>query len=247
MPLRGMMIGMNLRGDRRMAWKRLSKKSVRDYLTYSWWKYLALVIVCVLGVDLLFTMTAYRVPENKKIEVFILNGFPDAQRMEEELWQDLSAAYPEQEELRVQCINILSADMYAYMQFSTYVAAQQGDVCLMPVSEFEKLSAEGAEQGFIELTPYMERGLIDPDDIDLTDGMQRSSEGIEGLYAIPADSLYGLLPLGVDPRDSVLCIFDYNGNDETSAFVLGDMIRRYRTEKPEGYDEPKGGAQTVLF
>ena len=50
-----------------MAGKKLSRKSILNYLMYSWWKYVALVVVCVLGVDVLFTMTAYRVPEEKKV------------------------------------------------------------------------------------------------------------------------------------------------------------------------------------
>lgn len=231
-----------------MAGKGRIRKSVYDYLTYSWWKYLLLVIVCVMGVDLLFTMTAYRVPEDKKIEIYVLNGYVDAQSMHDELWPALLEAYPEQEEMIVQNINIASGDMYAYMQFTTYVAAQQGDVCLMPVSEVHKLAAEGAEFAFMELTPFIEGGVIDPGDIDLTAGRLRSSEGVEGLYAIPADSLYGLYALSNDPKDAMLCIFGYNGNEEASAAVLSMMIERYRTEKPEGYEQQSAPeTPTVLF
>lgn len=231
-----------------MAGKWLSRKRIYDYLTYSWWKYLALVVVSVMGVDLLFTMTAYRVPENRKVEVYVLNGYVDAERLHKELWPALLESYPDQEEMIVQNINIASGDMYAYMQFSTYVAAQQGDVCLMPASEVEKLASEGAEQAFLELTPFIESGVIDTGDIDLTDGRLRNSEGVEGLYAIPADSLYGLYALSNNPEDAMLCILAFSGNDEPSAAVLNTMIERYRTEKPEGY-EPQGAssAQTVLF
>lgn len=231
-----------------MALKRYIKKSVYDYLTYSWWKYLALVIVCVMGVDLLFTMTAYRTPEDKKLEIYVLNGYVDAQRLQDELWPKLLEEYPEQEKMVVQNINILSNDMYSYMQFSTYVAAQQGDVCLMPVSEVEKLASEGAEYAFMELTPFIESGVIDPRGIDVTPGLFRSSEGVEGLYAIPADSLYGLYALNNDPKDAMLCILDYNGNEEPAAATLDLMIELYRTEKPEaGGQQDTSAQQTVLF
>lgn len=232
-----------------MAGFQQKKKVISNHLTYSWWKYLILVIVCVLGVDIVFTTTAYRVPEDKKIELYMLNGYADGMAMHAELWPAFSDAYPEQEELLVQNINILSSDMYAYMQFSTYVAAQQGDVCVMPVTEVKKLAAEGAEGAFLELTPFVESGVIDPQDIDLTEGYMRSSEGIEGLYAIPADSLYGLLRYGTDPADSMLCIMAYNGNDEHAAAMVDMLIERYRTEKPEGYDEvhEKSSAPAALF
>lgn len=230
-----------------MTVKKLSRKSILNYLMYSWWKYVALVVVCVLGVDVLFTMTAYRVPEEKKVEVYILNDFIASDRLQEQLWPELLAFDAAQEEMFVQNINLKSDDMYAYMQFSTYVAAQQGDVCLMPAAEVKKLAAEGAEHAFLELTPYIERGLIDPMDIDLTAGMMRNSEGVEGLYAIPADSLYGLLELNNDPAGSMLCIFDYNGNDDASAAVLGQMIKLYHCEKLEIQTENTGVMQAPLF
>lgn len=231
-----------------MAGKRISKKSISNYLMYNWWKHAALAVLCVLGVDLLFATTAYRVPEDRKVEVYVLNGYVNEQAMREALWPALMEAYPEQEELLVQNINISSSDMYAYMQFSTYVAAQQGDVCLIPVSEVKKLITDGAEYAFLELTPFIESGIIDPGDIDLTKGRFRNSEGVEGLYAIPADSLYGLLSLGNDPAGAMLCILAYNGNDEPSASVLNQIIERYSAEMPEGYVPGTGAsAQSALF
>ena len=230
-----------------MTVKKLSRKSILNYLMYSWWKYVVLVVVCVLGVDVLFTVTAYRVPEEKKVEVYILNDFIDSDRLQEQLWPELLAFDAAQEEMFVQNINLSSNDMYAYMQFSTYVAAQQGDVCLMPAAEVKKLAADGAEHAFLELTPYIERGLIDPMDIDLAAGMMRSSEGVEGLYAIPADSLYGLLELNNDPAGSMLCVLDYNGNDDASAAVLGQMIKLYHCEKLETQTENAGVMQAPLF
>ena len=99
----------------------------------------------------------------------------------------------------------------------------------------------------MDLTPYIESGVIDVQDIDLTAGRMVSSTGEEGIYAIPADSLYGLLAYGNDPADSMLCIMDYNGNEETSAAVLSMMIERYRTPKPEGYGEKTQQKPAALF
>ena len=52
-----------------MGGKKLTKKWLKNHMTYSWWKYAVLAAVCILGVNLVFTMTAYRVPEEKKVEV----------------------------------------------------------------------------------------------------------------------------------------------------------------------------------
>lgn len=229
-----------------MGEKRITKKWLKNHWTYSWWKYVLLVFLCAVGVDLAMTMTAYRPPEEKKMEVYILNDFCNTEAMREELEPLFFAAHLEQEELTILNINLGAGDPYAPMQFSTYVAAQQGDVFLMPEAEVRKLAAEGADAVFMELTPYLESGVIDAQDIDLSAGMMRDSAGQTGLYAIPADSLYGLLPYGNDPTGSMLCIMGYNGNEETSAAMLNLLIERYRVEKPEGYDEPSA-EQTVLF
>lgn len=230
-----------------MAENRITKKMVKNHWSYNWWKYLLLVFLCAAVVDVTFTMTAYRSPEEKKIEIYILNDYCNTSAMQAELEPLFFEAHPEQEELTILNINLTSDDMYAAMQFSTYAAAQQGDVCLMPLSEVQKLAADGAEYAFMDLTPYIESGVIDVQDIDLTAGRMKSSTGEEGIYAIPADSLYGLLAYGNDPADSLLCIMDYNGNEETSAAVLNMMIELYRTPKPEGYDERTKQKQQALF
>lgn len=220
-----------------MADNRVTKKWIKHHWSYNWWKYLLLIFICVAAVDVTFTMTAYRPPEEKKIEVYVLNDFCDAPAMQAELSPLFFAAYPEQEEFTVANINLTGGDIYAPMQFSTYVAAQQGDVCLMPLSEVKKLTADGAEYAFMELTPYIESGVIDVEGIDLTGGMMKNSAGETGVYGIPADGLYGLLAYGNDPADSLLCVMDYSGNEEHAAAVIDMMLRRYRTEKPAGYDK----------
>lgn len=228
-----------------MAEQRITKKSIKHHWTYSWWKYLLLVFLCCVSVNLVFTVTAYRAPEDKKIEIYMLNGYCDTSMMQAELEPLFFAAHPEQEELTILNINLANGDMYAPMQFSTYVASQQGDVCLMPRSEVQKLTADGAEYAFANLSPYIESGAIDVQDIDLTAGWMSSSTGELGVYAIPADSLYGLLAYGNDPADSMLCIMDYSGNEETAASVLSMLIEHYRTEMPEGYQSKT--KQTTLF
>ena len=230
-----------------MADNRITKKTLKNHWSYNWWKYLLLVGLCAALVDVTFAMTAYRPPEEKKIEIYILNDYCNTSAMQEELEPLFFAAHPEQEELTIMNINLTGGDMYAPMQYSTYVAAQQGDVCLMPRDEVEKLTADGADYAFMDLTPYIESGVIDVQDIDLTSGVMKSSTGEERIYAVPADSLYGLLAYGNDPADSFLCIMDYNGNEDTSAAVLSMMIERYRTEKPEGYDSKTQQNQTALF
>ncbi|MBQ6857800.1 MAG: hypothetical protein IJO02_00065 [Clostridia bacterium] len=220
-----------------MAENRITKKWMKNHWHYSWWKYMLLTMISIMGVNILFTTTAYRPPEEKKIELYICSSFNDSMTMHESLWPIFSAENPDQEELTIMNINLSSGDMYAAMQFSTYAAAQQGDVCMLPMSEVKKLSAESPSDAFVDLTPYIESGELDVRGIDLTETTLPKPEGGQGIYGIPADSLYGLMQYGTDPADGVLCAMVYSGNDEHAVAMIDLLIREYQTEKPEGYDQ----------
>ena len=224
-----------------MSGEKLSLKWLKNHLTYSWWKYLLVAVISIFGVDVLFSVTAYRPPEDKKIELYLCSGYADAETVKADFWPLLVERCPDQEELVVMNINLASDDMYTRMQFSTYCAAQQGDVCLLPRSEFRKLAAEGADDAFLELSGYLESGVLDARGIDLADTTLAAADGTMGVYGVPADTLYGLLDYGCDPADSVLCIMFYNGNDDTSAAMLDLLIGHLSAPKPEGYDELRSG------
>ena len=220
-----------------MAQNRITKSWLKNHWTYSWWKYLLLSAICIMGVNILFTSTAYRSPEEKKIEVFAAHGYVDQQALEDQLKEVFFARFPEQEELRVMNINLVTGDMYTQMQFTTYLAAQQGDVLLIPESHVYQLSDAGADTAFMELTPYIESGVIDLERIGAQPLMLKDSDGVEGIYAIPADSLYGLFDLGCNAAGSYLCVTGFSGNEDTAAAVVDMLFELYQTEKPEGYDE----------
>lgn len=223
-----------------MADNRITKRRLRNHVAYNWWKYAIVVVLSIMGVNLLFTTTEYRPPEERKIELYACNGYLDTAALEEDLWPQIVERWPDQEELIVMNIDLTSSDMYATMQFSTYVAAHQGDVCLLPVAEMKKLAQDGAEYAFLDLTPYINSGVIDAEGIDLSAVIYTNEDGSEGIYGIPADSLYGLLSYGCDPAGSVLCVMVYSGNDDTAAGVAGLLIEQHRVDKPEGYDEMRG-------
>jgi len=216
---------------------RITKAKVRNHWHYSWWKYLAIIVVCALGVDMLFATTRYRPPANKKIELYLCSGYADAALLQEELWPVFKAAAPDQEELTVANIDLTGNDAYANMQFTTYIGAQQGDVLLLPVSYLKSLVREGADEALLCLDEYQESGLLDVPGVDLSKGMMLNTDGTKGLYAIPADSLYGLTAFNCDPADSMLCVMGFTMNPENAVGIINLMFDLYQTEKPDWYDQ----------
>ena len=229
-----------------MAANRLTKKWLQNHLHYSWWKYVLVVAISIMGIDMLFTSTAYRPPEEKKLELYICSGYIDSSALQDALWPQIQARYPDQEEFTVMNIDLSSGDMYANMQFTTYAAAQQGDVLLLPQAEVYKLASESADDAFLELTPFIESGVIDPQDIDLSAGMLERAEGGMGLYAIPADSLYGLSEFYGLAEGGMLCATSYGGNDENAAGLINMLIELYKTEKPESQTGTASAPATIF-
>ena len=231
----------------------ITKAKLKNHWHYSWWKYAVIATVCALGVDMLFAMTQYRPPANKKIELYLCNGYADATLVYETLWPKLLEAAPDQEELSVLNINLSGDDMYSNMQFTTYVGAQQGDVLMLPAASVKNLAAEGGETAYMELTPFIESGMLDLGDLDLSAGMMPSEDGEMGLYAIPADTLYGLTEANCDPAGGMLVVMAYSLNPENAVKTIQLMFDTYQTEKPDWYDdmrqekEGQAAQQTQLF
>lgn len=219
-----------------MQGKRMDKHTLKNHWHYSWWKYALLCAAAVCGINILFTSTAYRVPEEKKMELYVCNSYVDAVALEDYLWPMLKEAAPEQEQLLVASIDLSSNDPYANMQFTTYTAAQQGDVMILPRSQFLAMAEVGTEYAFIDLSPYIQSGALCVDGIDLSAGMLKDSAGNEGVYGIPTSSLYGLLEFSCDPWGGILCVTSYSGNEETAVKTAKLLFDTMRMEKPEGYD-----------
>lgn len=227
-----------------MAQTRITKRWLKTHWTYSWWKYLLLVCLCIMGVNILFTTTAYRVPDEKKIELYVTNFYVDQTAMKADLEPLFFQRHPEQEELTVVNINLAMDDPYVRMQFSTYIGAQQGDVLLLTKAELLSLAGDEADNFLLDLTPYMESGALDP--LDAEQLVLPAEDGTMGVYAIAADSLGGLGAFGNDPSDSYLCVTGYCGNEETAVSVLDMLIERYQGENPL-HSVPQPEAPSVLF
>ena len=208
------------------------KRRVRLHLQYSWWKYLLALVISVMSISMIFDMTEYRPPEDKKTDLYILTGPCDTEGLHSYLFPRLQERFPEQEELTVITINLVNEDMYSRMQYSTYVAARQGDVMLMPIAEVQNLlKQDEAGEIFDDLTPYIQEGLIDCSGMDLTQGEMKGPDGEKRIYGIPSASLKGLEKYYISPENTLLVSMSYGGNLKTAAGLIGLMVDEFREKK----------------
>ena len=212
-----------------MTDKRLTKKRLKNHFAYNWWKYALSAAISAMLVSVVFAVTEYRPPAEKKVELYVLNSYIETETFQQDFWPELQARKPEQEALTVLNINLTdSSNIYAPMQFSTYVAAQQGDLFLISRDELLKITADGADEALVELTDYLESGAIDAQDIDLVKGTLDRGDGTTAVYAIPADTLTGLSQYGNDPKNSLLCIPMYSKNADSAAALIELMLEKLR-------------------
>ncbi len=214
----------------------LTKERLKTHITYSTWKYVLLVVAAVFGWNLLYTTTAYRSPQNLRIDVYIKSSTASQEMADEfmrPVWQE---TVPEMEIVQSVIMASTGEDYYSAMQLSVYIMANEGDIYILGADDFKSYAAQGA---FMPLEELVETGVIDATDIDLSSGYvaMQPDEDMPyetHLYGIPADTLYGYMNgFYLDNRGMYLAIALGNGNDDNVIPFLDGLVQAGRAEKPD--------------
>ena len=208
--------------------------SLKQHLTYSWWKYALLAVLAFGLVDLIYVMTAYRPPENKKVNFYVYGVIFEG-RLAEYLDNVRETEMSDMEEMN--SVTLLDDNNYGPMQLMTYIAAGEGDVYLLPRDQFISVAASGsllALEDYPELMDFFtERGIA------LQSGWRKNTEtGENHLYGIPQNKLPGLDRYAY-AKDGFLCVLVNGGNDENSVKFLRILCRdMYEAPKEEPSPSP---------
>ena len=214
----------------------VNTKTLRHHFTYSWWKYLLVLIAGIFLVNLLFTVTTPRIPEEKRVDFYIfgysdsesLNAYMEQIRQSEMTDMDLmtsNTSYPD--------------ETYGAMILTTYVAANEGDLYLLPREDFLSLASYGA---FLPLEEEEElMAVFNEAGLDLRRGWRTLSDSDEThLYGIPADFLPGLSSFCY-AQDGFLAVASFGNNDENTLKFLRILCRDMLTapDLPETSESPE--------
>lgn len=222
----------------------LSKERVRNHLAYGSWKYITMVIAAVFGWSLFFTTTAYRSPEDKRIDLYAYTGTATQETMDaflEPLWKEFA---PDMEV--VSSVALMPVEEYAtYMQLTAYMAAGDGDIYFLNETFFKSFASSGA---FVPLENLVADGTIDVGDVDLTKGYvamieeydenEQPISSEQHLYGIPLESFYGFMDgMQLDNRGLYACILINNQNDENVIPFFNALLQAGRGEKEAWVNE----------
>ena len=198
----------------------INAETLRHHLTYSWWKYVLVLIAGIFLVNLIFTVTAPRIPEDKRVDFYVY-GLSDSESLNAYMEKVRSEKMPDMQSMT--SLTMFPNDAYGPMQLMTYMSAQEGDVFLLTRDEFLSYASSGA---FLPLEDDEElMGIFNEAGIDLRRGWRTLADSDEThLYGIPADMLPGLNALCY-ADSGFLTVTVYNGNQENVMKFLRILCR----------------------
>lgn len=234
---------------------KLTKARIKNHYQYTKSIYIAIIIAAVMISDVLFTVTAYRSPGNRSVDIELVGVFADTENAaqfeqaaleagraferarDEAAGIDVNAADYETELEQVQFLTLMY-DMngedayYDQQRYMVSLAANEGDIYIVDRTMMNDLINQGLA---VDLTPYIESGVIDPGDRDLsrvtypeTVEEGQPATGRQCIYALQTDSMSGLWnELQYDFREKYMVLMVYSANVDTSAAVMQSLIEQF--------------------
>ena len=198
----------------------INSRTLKQHLTYSWWKYLLVAVLAFGLVDLLYSVTAYRSPADKRVEFYVY-GQMDQEKLTAYMENIRKTEMGDMEVMTP--LQLLDDGYYGSMQLMTYMAVGEGDVYLLPRDEFVTGASGGS---FLPLEEDKElMALFDAAGISLQNGWRKNTEtGENHLCGIPQNKLPGLSRYA-KATDGYLCAIVNGGNDANALKFLRILCR----------------------
>lgn len=200
----------------------INARTIRQHMLYNSWKYVLLVIVTLVGWNLIFTMSAYRPPAEKIIDLYIY-GSVETENMQA-YWDELhQREFPEMEQMNVS--SVIQDETYGDMVMMARIAAGEGDIYVLPKSTFSNYAGQGYLVNLDDCPQVME--VTQSLGMNLERGTYRNVEtGIRNTYGVPMVLLPRLQSLlGLRSSDYVVCIMVNNANDDNVIPAFASLIR----------------------
>lgn len=201
----------------------VTKEKLQHHFAYSLWKYALLAIVAVFGWNLVYTMTAYRPPEEKKVVMGVYSYGSD-EAINAYMEQVRVNLMPDMEEMYASYI--VPDATYGAMILSTRIAAKDCDIYVLPRTEFQNYAAQGGFMALEEVLPELIADL-EAAGVSLSRGNRALEEtGEKHQYGIPCSDLPGVQSLLQNEQSEMyLCIFTVTENDENVIKFFDIFVR----------------------
>ena len=198
----------------------LNAKTLKNHLSYNWWKYLLAIIAGTFLVDLLFTVTAPKIPAEKEVQFFIY-GYSNSEALTAYMDRIHETEMSDMESVTFSTLTMDST--YGPMQLTTYIAVGEGDLYYIPREEFLSYASGGAFCPLENDEELME--MFNAAGMNLRRGWRTIDGSDEShLFGIPADLLPGLMNYCY-AEDGYLAVIVSGGNIENTMKFLRILVR----------------------
>ena len=222
----------------------INKETIKNHMTYSTWKYVLMAACVIFGWSLIYTTTAYRSPQNKRVDVYIQSNTASSESIQAFLDPIWKKTVPEMETVNGVAMSTID-DYTTSMQLMTYMAAGEGDIYFLTEQYFKSFAGQGS---FLALEDLVADGTIQADDVELSKGYvayveeydenDRPIKTSRHLYGIPLDSFYGFMGgMQLDNRGLYAVIIINNQNDENVIPFFNALLQAGRGEKEDWITE----------
>lgn len=199
--------------------------TLKQHITYNWWKYLLIILVSLGLVDLLYSVTAYHPPREKTLGLYVY-GVTTEEPLNAYLENVRQTEMPDMEEIR--SLMMLVDDTYGPMQLMTYLAAGEGDLYLIPREQFLSYATSGSLSALDQDSELI--ALFDAAGANLQSGWRRNTEtGETHLYGIPQNKIPGLSQYAY-AQEGFLCLPVSSKNSDNALKLLRILCRDMITE-----------------
>lgn len=201
----------------------VTREKLQNHFTYSLWKYALLAAAAIFGWNILYSVTAYRPPEEKKV-VLGVYSYGSEENINAYMEQVRLDLMPDMEDMSA--MYIMPDETYGAMILTTRVAARDCDIYVLPREEFQSYAAQGAYMALDEVLPDLIADLEEAG-ISLSRGFRTNdTTGEKHQYAIPCADLPGIQAmLQCDTSDMYIGVFFATGNDENVLTFFEQFIR----------------------
>jgi hypothetical protein len=223
---------------------KLTKEKWVNHWQYHRFIYLLIFLLTALGGDMLFQMTAYRSPAERRVDFELVAEYADAEFFLPVAEAALKAGQAFDSTLEE--VNFLSLmysgasdDVYGTQKFMVTIGANDGHVFFASEEIMKQLVNMGLalplndliDEGYLKPVPDAEIAKVT---FRVTEDEALAALG-ERIYALPIGELYGAMQdaLHYDVRDKYAIILTYVKNPETTAVVLQSVMDQLTAPAPE--------------
>lgn len=237
---------------------KITREKVANHMSYGKWVYVLIIVLAWFGVDLLYTVTEYHPPAERRVDIYLMGNYVNIEPLKELEARALEHGQAFDETLEeVNFFDLALAgedDPYTPQKLMVLLAANEGNIYFLNRDYTEQFVKQDVA---LPLDEYIASGVIDPGDRNLgkvtyeepAPSDDKPSSGIQHVYALQTDPMTEMMnadALSFDVRDKYMVVTSYTKNVDTTMHVLRFLMDELTPAEPAQGEAESADSTTEL-